>query len=361
MEGNAEKTHEHTADCTHAHCTEPKRTLVVAKLQFEDFEHKAWRFYHSKYPMFDTKQLDQVSDTVGTMGMPEVFYGFNHLYIINPQKDILLEFSAVDALSLSAFAKQREHLKNGSTLESDFDKKVGVGSAKDSSAAVSEEKQLNQIDLMPARIEVKDSTLWKKKDMSKVKDFKQIEVISDWTYSTPYKGTVLRLSSASKRVFLETSLQFPCLVASAGVQLPKQPISVQPSTTELPLHRLGRENPIIHWGEVYLYEDDLGDQGYCCCQLRFRVMGDCFYVLHRYYLRVDQVLVRIFDTRIFHSFDENVILREFQHKESSFDELRQKGFNLSSDWSLSKTQADEVFPQLGLKTKVLDQIVLSDN
>jgi len=111
MEGTT-TTHEHTADCSHhshdgaaAHCVEPKKTLVVAKLQFEDFEHKNWRFYHSVYPMFDTKQLDQVSDTVGTMGMPEVFYGFNHLYVINPTKDVLLEFSAVDALSLSAFAK----------------------------------------------------------------------------------------------------------------------------------------------------------------------------------------------------------------------------------------------------------------
>jgi hypothetical protein len=85
---------------------------VVAKLQFEEFEQKNWRFYHSVYPMFDTKQLDQVSDCVGTMGMPEVFYGFNHLYIANPLRDLLLEFSPVDALSLSAFAKQRAHLKN---------------------------------------------------------------------------------------------------------------------------------------------------------------------------------------------------------------------------------------------------------
>jgi type 2A phosphatase activator TIP41 len=169
---------------------------------------------------------------------------------------------------------------------------------------------------------VKDSAVWKKKDMSKVKDFKQIEVISDWTYSTPYKGTVLRLSSAAKRVFLETSLQFPALMTSAGIEVPKSKLSIVPSKTELPLHRLGRDNPILHFGEVYLFEDDLGDQGYCCCNLRYRVMADCFYVLHRYYLRVDQVLVRIFDTRIFHSFDSNEVLREFTYKESTYDELR---------------------------------------
>jgi hypothetical protein len=53
--------------------------------------------------MFSAKQLDQISDTVGTMSMPEVFYGFNHLYLVHPARDLLLEFSPVPALSLSAF------------------------------------------------------------------------------------------------------------------------------------------------------------------------------------------------------------------------------------------------------------------
>ena len=66
-------------------------------------------------------------------------------------------------------------------------------------------------------------------------------------------------------------------------------------------------------------------------------MGDCFYVLFRYYLRVDEVLVRIFDTRIFHSFDTNYITREFKYSESTYDELRKKEFKLTSDWGLSKT------------------------
>lgn len=55
--------------------------------------------------MFSAKQLDQISDTVGTMSMPEVFYGFNHLYVCRPDKDLFLEFSPVPALSLSAFVK----------------------------------------------------------------------------------------------------------------------------------------------------------------------------------------------------------------------------------------------------------------
>ena len=65
-----------------------------------------WDFYSSDYPMFSTTQLDQVSDVVGTMSMPEVFYGFNRLYVTNPAKNVLLEFAPVEALSLSSFAKR---------------------------------------------------------------------------------------------------------------------------------------------------------------------------------------------------------------------------------------------------------------
>jgi hypothetical protein len=92
-----------------------KLTLCVAQLQFEKFEQQGWSFNHSVYPMFSAKQLDQISDVVGTMGMPEVFYGFNHLYITNEEKDVLLEFSPVPALSLSSFAFQKDMLKGSET------------------------------------------------------------------------------------------------------------------------------------------------------------------------------------------------------------------------------------------------------
>lgn len=139
--------------------------------------------------------------------------------------------------------------------------------------------------------------------MSKIKDFKMIEVISDWTYSSPYKGSVRYLSNNTERIKNETSLQ----IVSKG----KGELKVEVADEAIPVEMLGRENPIIHFGEVYLYEDDLGDQGYVMMCLRFRVMKDCFYVLVRYYLRVDEVIVRIYDTRIFHQFDKNYIIRDF--------------------------------------------------
>ena len=67
---------------------------------------------------------------------------------------------------------------------------------------------------------------------------------------------------------------------------------------------LGQDNPILHYGEVTFYEDELGDKGYTKVNARFRVMADCFYVLFRSYTRVDHVLVRILDTRVFCKLEE---------------------------------------------------------
>ncbi len=51
--------------------------------------------------------------------------------------------------------------------------------------------------MIPDMLEVKQAEHWKKKDTTKIKDFTKIEIVSDWTYSTPYKGTY---SFASSRI-----------------------------------------------------------------------------------------------------------------------------------------------------------------
>ena len=126
---------------------------------------------------------------------------------------------------------------------------------------------------------------------------------------------------------------------------------------DIPYHKLGPENPIVHSGQIYLFECDLEDSGYTMGQCRFRVMNDSWYVLLRSYIRVDGVRVRILDTRLFHDFSTRCIQREFTHREASYDELRQAGFNLSSEWMLSQTQADEVAPHTPVQLKVNDRIV----
>ena len=104
---------------------------------------------------------------------------------------------------------------------------------------------------------------------------------------------------------------------------------------------LGPENPILVASEVNLYEDELADRGCSRCYLRFRVMNDCWFVLLRSYLRLDKVAVRILDTRLFHKFGDNEIIRDFMHKEETWENLQNvKQFDLGSEWLLSPYQSD---------------------
>lgn len=47
-----------------------------------------------------------------------------------------------------------------------------------------------------------------------------------------------------------------------------------------------------------------------------------FFILLRFFLRVDNVLVRINDTRLYHEFGTSHIIREFTGRESKIEDLK---------------------------------------
>ena len=141
------------------------------------------------------------------MGLPEVFYGGNHLYIANKEHNILLDFNAVDSLSFSGFQKRDQFLneetgKNYNEKEESKTDEVDALATNleklvlENSGLSQDEKSLNLIDVIPKNVLVQQANLWKKKDTSKIKDYKEVTQTSDWTYSTPYKGTVRVLTKA---------------------------------------------------------------------------------------------------------------------------------------------------------------------
>lgn len=50
-------------------------------------------------------------------------------------------------------------------------------------------------------------------------------------------------------------------------------------------------------------------------------MPSGFYVLARYWMRLDHVVVRLHETRIHHLFGRDHLIREYTRKEESFDAL----------------------------------------
>eukprot|EP01126_Amoeba_proteus_P066544 TRINITY_DN964_c0_g2_i15.p1 TRINITY_DN964_c0_g2~~TRINITY_DN964_c0_g2_i15.p1 ORF type:complete len:108 (-),score=15.61 TRINITY_DN964_c0_g2_i15:202-525(-) len=73
-----------------------------------------------------------------------------------------------------------------------------------------------------------------------------------------------------------------------------------------------------------LFEDELADNGSAVCELKLRVMPTCLFCLLRFFLRVDGVLFRLYDTRYFMEFHKRYFIREWTHKELDYTSVLEK-------------------------------------
>lgn len=109
----------------------------------------------------------------------------------------------------------------------------------------------------------------------------------DWSYTTDYQGTV-------------TGKQFI---------LDSEPI---------PIALLKRPDPILFYEEVVLYESELDDNGISIFSVKVRVMPERMLLLCRLFMRLDNVLFRIRDTRIYVDFKKCKVIKEYTATEENF-------------------------------------------
>ncbi|XP_062341087.1 TIP41-like protein [Osmerus eperlanus] len=117
----------------------------------------------------------------------------------------------------------------------------------------------------------------------------------DWTYTTDYRGT-----------FIGDDLQ----------------IRVTETSERIDMEKLKAREQIMFFDDVLLFEDELHDHGVSMISVKIRVMPTSFFLLLRFFLRVDGVLIRINDTRLYHEAGQNYMLREFSTRESKISELQ---------------------------------------
>lgn len=65
--------------------------------------------------MSNSTEMEAAQDQIATMGLPEVFYGNNHLLLCKPNNNFMVEICAVDAVSFSSYAKRQECLRDLAT------------------------------------------------------------------------------------------------------------------------------------------------------------------------------------------------------------------------------------------------------
>ncbi len=124
----------------------------------------------------------------------------------------------------------------------------------------------------------------------------------DWSYTTDYKGTI-----------------------TSGKQFELQKDNAEP----IPIELLKRPDPILFFEEVVLYESELDDNGISIFSCKVRVMPDRMLLLCRLFMRLDQVLVRIRDTRIYVDFKTGKVIRDYTEKEEKFEKVKQVCLEIS--------------------------------
>ncbi|XP_071455568.1 TIP41-like protein [Hetaerina americana] len=127
----------------------------------------------------------------------------------------------------------------------------------------------------------------------------------DWTFTTEYKGTL------------------------------KGNWTVENTNERIDLEKLKVKKSILFYHDLTLFEDELHDNGCAVCSVKIRVMPNEFFILLRYFLRIDNVLIRINDTRIYHDFETNFVIREYTARQGMIQEIKVPSYVLTDPSAVS--------------------------
>lgn len=158
-------------------------------------------------------------------------------------------------------------------------------------------------------LKTQDAQLWQNRHAAahKHKSSKDAVFHYDWTFSSPFAAKV----EGGKWIELDESGMRMDLLTDQSV-------------------------PILFFDEIVLYEDDLHDNGQVQYSIKLRIMPTCAYILARLWVRVDNVLVRVRETRVLVDFFgiQPQIFREVTWRECKWQQLERHGLPSSlRDWN----------------------------
>ncbi|KAK6953042.1 hypothetical protein Daesc_005340 [Daldinia eschscholtzii] len=159
----------------------------------------------------------------------------------------------------------------------------------------------------------------------------------DWSYSTTYRGTVIPPSSSSRAAPpppppppppAPTSSDEPSKEETEGAPdnnaNTSRSFEFAPSDKPIPIELLKRRDPILFFDEVMLYESELDDNGISVLSVKVRVHERRMLLLARLFMRLDNVVVRVRDTRVYVDFVAEEVTREYTAKELGFEDVKRK-------------------------------------
>ncbi|KAI3399038.1 hypothetical protein diail_7838 [Diaporthe ilicicola] len=178
------------------------------------------------------------------------------------------------------------------------------------------------------------------REQSSAHDIREVVKPYDWSYSTTYSGS-----------------ETPALHG------PDPGRALQPAKDkQIPLELLKRRDPILFFDEVVLFESELDDNGVSVLSCKLRVMAQRMLLLCRLYMRLDGVVVRVRDTRVYVDFDKDEVIREYTAKEDNHANvtraLRMSGLHPDAVTAAFR-DANQVAHLLPIVEQQVDSVLLS--
>jgi hypothetical protein len=208
------------------------------EISLEHRKYNDWDFFWSSQKMLSGKELDMISDRLKVHHLPEMFYGYNRFYLIYSKADFMIEINPIDMMELTSYAERQSKF---------FDKE------KIKSGLFNPEKDDPKfIYYMPPDVKVQYFDKWKNLKVDR-DDIKTMNPVQDWSFTSSYMGNILKLSGNK----LIESKHFTDFDLMKNYSNP----DIKYTEESLPVHMLGRDNPIVDYMEINLYEDELCDNG----------------------------------------------------------------------------------------------------
>ncbi|ESO84906.1 hypothetical protein LOTGIDRAFT_131242 [Lottia gigantea] len=177
---------------------------------------------------------------------------------------------------------------------------------------------LKQVEAHDDPLKVAAAKVWQEA-RSECEHIKNVVKPFDWTFSTDYKGTTFGN------------------------------IKVERTEERIDLEKLKKREEILFYDDFLLFEDELSDNGSSMLNCKIRVMPSSFFILLRFYMRVDDVIVRVNDTRLYYERDSNYILREYSSRDDQIKDLKIPIQIL--------TDMNQVGPRLTIRQEKYDKLV----
>lgn len=183
---------------------------------------------------------------------------------------------------------------------------------------------LKRVDSKNDPLQVAVSDAWKNA-RANCEYIKQVLKPFDWTFTTDYKGTVFAKDE-------------------------QHTINIVPTTDRIDLEKLKRREKILFYQDILLFEDELADNGTSMMNVKIRVMPSGLFILLRFFMRVDNVMIRVNDTRVYHEAGTNYILREYSSRDDKVSDIKAPTFMF--------TEPNEICSHLTIRTEAFEKLIL---